>query len=53
VDDSLENGYYGSELVCVRDDLGYGLIDAEVEAQLNLECFDVVSNVFDHFVQLV
>jgi hypothetical protein len=53
VDDSLENGDYGSELVCVRDDLGHGSIDAEMEAQLNLEHFDVISNVFDHFIQLV
>jgi hypothetical protein len=31
--------------------LGNGSIDAEVEARLNLECFDVISNVFNHCPQ--
>jgi len=37
VDDLLKNGDYGLEFVFVRDDLGNGSIDAEVEARLNLE----------------
>jgi hypothetical protein len=51
--DLLDNGDHKPKFVCVRDDLGDGSVNAEVEASLNLQLFDFVPNVLDHFVQLM
>ncbi len=51
--DPLKNGDDSPKFVGVRDDLGDGSVNAEVETSLNLELLDFIPNVLDHFVQLV
>ena len=41
MDDALKDGNDSPELVCVRDDLGNGSIDTEMESILNLELLDL------------
>ncbi len=50
MDDALKDGNDSPELVCVRDDLGNGSIDTEMESILNLELLDFVTDVFNHLV---
>jgi hypothetical protein len=47
--DPLKNGDNSPKLIGVRDDLGGGSVNAEVEASLNFELFDFVPNVMKFF----
>ena len=55
VDDPLKNGDDSSEFefIAVRDHLGNGSVNTEVESSLNFELLDFIANVFDHLVQLM